>query len=247
MRGMFLLLLLSNLVYLAWQYLGPGADAGMDPYRGVTFKSKGLELLSELPPDKRPALREGVKPAPGMAPWAEDDVAESPAKVAEGLAATEGMRCMRVAGIGNEAQLRKLQKALKALKASAIQQGSEVGQAANGKFWVMLPPYPNLDKATEAAAILKQHNIKDFFVVRSGDYENAVSLGVFSTRERAERRNKQISALKIGLKAPKVEAIGSPAEHYWLSFSLGEGANPAKIRSMLKKQGVIQVTDIRCQ
>jgi len=247
MRGMFLLLLLSNLVYLTWQYFGPGADAGMDPYRGVPSQSKGLELLSDLSSDKRPALREGVKPAPGMAPWAEEEVAETQAKVAEGLAAAEGMRCMRVAGIGNEAQLRKLQQALKRVNATEIKQGSEASKEQSGKFWVMLPPYPNLDKATEAAAILNKHEIKDFFVVRSGDYENAVSLGVFSTRERAERRHGQLAALKIGLKAPKIEAIGSPAEHYWLSFTLGADANPTKVRAMLKKQGVIQVTDIRCQ
>ncbi|MFO7643396.1 MAG: hypothetical protein R6W95_03340, partial [Desulfosarcina sp.] len=45
--------------------------------------------------------------------------------------------------------------------------------------------------ADEAAAMLDGKSVKDFFIVRSGEYENAVSLGVFSGPERARSRSEQ--------------------------------------------------------
>lgn len=252
MRGLFLLLLLSNLVYLVVQFASGTSDTDTDPYRGVTFEKKGLTLLSELPPEKRPALREGVKPEPGLAPWPEE---EAPAKESETAAADTAAKaevhCMRVGGIRNETQLKSLRQSLRKLGAEGFLKGGEAGTAANAnnKFWVMLPPYPDLNKATEAAATLKSMKIKDFFVVRSGEYANAVSLGVFSTRENAERRKAQITALKGSKLVTKIETIGSSADgdYFWLSFKLGEDASPAKIRGMLHRQGLSQFKDISCE
>jgi hypothetical protein len=251
MRGLFLLLLLSNLIYIAVQYFTGTPDAALDPYRGVTFEKKGLTLLSELPPEKRPALREGITEEPGLAPWPEDKVPKTESEIA--TADTESVskaRCLRVGGIRSDSQLQNLMKSLGKLGGEEFNKGGEAGAASsNTKFWVMLPPYPDLNKATEAAGALNSMKIKDFFVVRNGEYANAVSLGVFSTRERAERRLAQISALKGGKWKAKIETIGSSAssDHFWLSFKLGDEANPAKIRGMLHRQGLSQIKDVSCK
>lgn len=251
MRGLFLLLLLSNLIYLAVQYINGTPDTELDPYHGITFERKGLTLLSEVSPEKRPALREGVKAEPGLAPWPEEEVPskESETATADPEAKVEE-RCLRVGGIRSESQVQSLRQSLQKLGGEAFSQGGDAGAASgNTKYWVMLPPYPDLNKATEAAAALQSMKIKDFFVVRSGEYANAVSLGVFSTRERAERRKAQITALEGSKLVTKIEAIGSSSgnDYFWLSFKLGDEASPAKIRGMLRRQGLSQFNDVDCK
>ncbi len=248
MRGLFLLLLISNLIYFSVLYFGGTTDAELDPYRGVRVENKGLTLLKELPPEKRPQLREGIKPEPGLAPWPEDE--STAENAADGTEDKSETRCMRVGGIRNQTQLQSLRKNLEKLGAEAFQKGGEVGGvSASSKFWVMLSPYPDMNKATEAAAALKAVKIKDFFVIRSGEHKNAVSLGVFSTRERAQRRLTQIARLKGGNWKPKIEEIGSAAkdEQFWLSFRLSDEASPAKIRGSLHQQGLSQIKEIGCK
>ncbi len=249
MRGFFFLLLLSNLIYLVVQYIGGTSSMETDPYRGVKFEKNKLTLLSELAPEKRPALRDGVKPEPGLAPWPEEEstIEEKPAETAS---EAPGKQCMRVGGIRSEAQLRSLRESLQKLGAEDFRKGGEAaGTSVNSKYWVMLPPYPDLNKAIEAAAELNAMKIKDFFVVRSGDYENAVSLGVFSTRANAQRRLEQIAALKGTKLEAKIEEIGTSAasDYFWLSFKLGDEASPAKIRGMLHKQGSTSMKEVPCE
>ncbi len=251
MRGLFILLLLSNLIYLALQYINGTPDAELDPYRGVRMEKKGLTLLSELTPDKRPPLRDGVTPEPGLAPWAEEESQDAVVPVATDTTdAKTAVQCLRVSGIRSETQLKSLRRGLQELGADAFQTGSEsVSVTANVKYWVMLPPYPSLAKATETAAALQAVKIKDFFVVRNGEYENAVSLGVFSTRERAEWRKAQIAELKGGQWKAKIEEMGSASEgeYFWISFHQGEEANPTRIRAALRKQGLSQIKEIGCE
>ena len=97
----------------------------------------------------------------------------------------------------------------------------------------MLKAYKNKTKANEAAEILKQKRVKDFFIVRTGRYENAVSLGVYSTKERAEKRYKEISGLKLRLRKPVIEAIELPAKRLIVSFRLGDGVVPEGLEHML--------------
>lgn len=252
MRGLFILLLLSNLVYLALQYVNGTSDTELDPYRGVQMEKKGLTLLSELPSDKRPPLRDGIEPDPDLAPWAEQeqtDVATA-AVIEETGDSKTTVQCLRVSGIRSEEQLQILRKSLQELGVDAVETGSESASVkADIKYWVMLPPYPSLTKATETAAALQAVKIKDFFVVRNGEYENAVSLGVFSTRERAERRKAQIAELKDGQWQAKIEEIGSATEgeYFWLSFRQGEEVNPTRIRAALRKQGLSQLKEIECK
>jgi hypothetical protein len=249
MRGLFLLLLLSNLIYLIVLYINGAPATETDPYRGVKFVKQKLTLLSELPPKKRPALRDGVKPEPGLAPWPEDNSTSEEKPATTASAKTEA-QCIRVGGIRSETQLHNLREKLVDLGAESFRKGGEgAGTSSNSKFWVMLPPYPNLNQATAAATTLKSKKINDFFVVRSGEYENAVSLGVFSTRENAERRLAQITALNgTDLKA-RIEEMGSPSatDYFWLSFKLGDEASPAKIRGMLHKQGISQIKGVKCE
>lgn len=215
MRGFFFLLLLTNVVFLVWQYQENSVKGDKSERRESVYKNKGLTPLSDLPTEKRPALREGVELPEPIAPGAgnRDDSAAVASIKDEGKAPSP--RCGRISGLDKAAVIR-LRKRLAQAGAQALQTGSSQMEQVN--YWVLLPPYRSRDKATEAASILKQHRIRDFFIVRSGEQENAVSLGVFSTRERANNRLQQIVALKARLRRPEITLKKRKVERFWLGF-----------------------------
>ncbi len=139
---------------------------------------------------------------------------------AEPAAGAEEAICLSVEGIEAESALQQLLELLKRNDITVLTQGEKQGTKTN--YWVMLPAYANRKKADEAAGILAAKKIKDFFIVRSGEYQNAVSLGVFSTRARAESRYEQIVALKVRLRRPKIETIEIPAKRYFVTFSVDD-------------------------
>ncbi|PHV11902.1 SPOR domain-containing protein [Chitinimonas sp. BJB300] len=79
-------------------------------------------------------------------------------------------------------------------KLSALELGGEVklinNEAASPtRFWVYISPRASLEEAQRKTEELKGLGITDFFVVNDGSqWSRAVSLGLFSTREAAQRR-----------------------------------------------------------
>lgn len=232
MRGLFLLLLLTNMAALVWQFTlhegGAGAarTPGMAPSTG-----EGLTLLSELAQEQQPALRDGADVEVEAVEMQHEEPRET-SSTGRGVAGTHegvledkedakdtaGAVCLSVEGIDSETAVKQLLRAVEKSGAVLLEQGEK--QGTNTNYWVMLPPYPNRAKADEAAAMLDGKSVKDFFIVRSGEYENAVSLGVFSGPDRARSRAEQIVALKLRLRKPKIETIKLPAKQYFVRFKV---------------------------
>lgn len=244
MRGFFFLLLLTNVAFLAWQVWQDEPAAQDSPYHGVAPLNEGLTLLSELPAGERPALREA--PVQATVPRAEATQQKRDEPVAQAQRQEAlGRICLRVGPIAEREVLDKLAASLKRLGAEDIQEGS--GQSQKTNYWVMLPPYESRKKASEAASLLKQSRVRDFFIVRSGEYENAVSLGVFSTQERARRRFEEIAGLKARLRRPRIEEIVLPAKHFTLRFELPSRERRAEVAGLIKEQGLGAAEEIRCE
>lgn len=261
MRGFFILLLLTNMVFFAWQYLerGKGSEIA-NIYHGIPIVNDGLTLLSELPPKEQPALREVVEDGADTENIVKDKASQS--KVIDGktvdaqeqsgmvgkereVVSTGTAVCLRIEDIDGRTTLDQLLALLKANGAAAIEQGEK--QVKKTNYWVMLPPYPTRAKADEAAAILNAKRVKDFFIVRSGEYENAVSLGVFSTRDRAQRRYEQIVGLKGRLRRPKIEAIELPAKRYFISYRLTDEASRMRLEQHMEKMKYPYNEEINCR
>jgi len=255
MRGFFLLLLLTNLVFITWQYKqGEGKEDSVDIYHGINMVNQGLTLVSELPPEQQPVLREGegaVKPAESMPDSKADGSGEGPVASAVQATTTPGdskgqaPACYQITAIDSRQNLDKALKLLRETEASGVSEGETRVKRTN--YWVMLPSYQQRNKADEAAAMLAAKGVKDFFIVRSGDYENAVSLGVFSTQERAERRYKEILALKARLRKPKIEAIELPAKQYSVNYALSGKASQQNLIRRLRGMNLPPAEEIRCK
>lgn len=253
MRGLFLLLLLSNLAFIAWQYSQSEERNGpVDIYRNITVVKEGLALIRELPPEQQPLMREGAGELEQPQERGED---AQPPSVGGELAAATIMApakgdvppavCLQVAGLDGRQELERILRVLREYGATEIAQVETRTTRTN--YRVLLPPYPERAKAAEAVAILDARGIKDYFIVRSGDNENAVSLGVFSNRERAERRSRQIMELKERLRKPKIEPVTLPEIRYTVSYQLAGEGTLQKLRRRLQELKAPPVEEISCK
>ncbi len=108
------------------------------------------------------------------------------------------------------------QKALSILKATGMHAELKISKDARRKaYWVLLPPAESRDKARESIARLKKLNVKDYFLVATGEMTNAVSLGVFSKFESAHRRIKEMQELGF---RPEFKQVELPRREYWVEW-----------------------------
>ena len=237
MRGFFILLLLSNLAYFAWQYFTPERE--LAPAVSVQTQGKQLVMLSELADSERPA--------PRITASAEEEAKTTPRPAVEmpqpeSIAQTETDTpelCVTVDQIAEAQQLTTLLNLLRPAGAGNIEQGEQAG--VRGSYWVMLPPYSDKSAADASAKILSERKLRDFFIVRSGEYENAISLGVFSNEERARRRQQQLDALGSGLPRARIERIELPTREYWLRYRV-EAAKQPDLRAGISGIGRLNET-----
>jgi hypothetical protein len=244
MKWLFYLLVLANLAFFAWNRLTEQPDS-QAPAAVAQNAADGahLVLLHELPPSERPPARTDESPpaaeekpaqpaaVPAAAsPMAADAVpgANSPEKISTSAAGKEDDQsvsekskspakpasvCYRIGGIADAEAADALGARLEKAGAAILQRGKEPGTRTN--YWVFLPAFPSRAAARPALRQLQQHGFKDYYLVRSGENENAVSLGVFSERSRAERRYRQIRG--FGLK-PQLDELVMPTQHHYVSF-----------------------------
>jgi hypothetical protein len=258
MRGFFLLLLLSNVAIVAWLYYEHREQKDtIDIYRNILIVNNGLTLLSELPEEQRPALLDSEEGSDAVEEEqdrtngagtgeSETAVIESDERpLTEIQAGNDVSVCFLVRELENKSDLRALLGRLEKSGAKILDQGKE--QITQNNYWVFLPSYPNRRKANEAAAILAKRRIKDFFVVRSGEHENAISLGVFSTKERADSRYQEIVGLKARLRKPKIETLELPAPHFQVSYQIKGPGKVTGISSYLKRMKLPSAKEIRCK
>ncbi len=98
--------------------------------------------------------------------------------------------CLRWSGFSTT-QANTARNRIKALGLNA----SESGGAENAKVWVYIPPLDSQDEARKRAKQVAEFGVDDYFVVNNGSkWQNAISLGLFSTREAAERRVAELRA-----------------------------------------------------
>lgn len=251
MRGFFILLLLTNLLFFGWQFWFAPEQEQPKAYGGIVPANKGLVLLSELAESDQPKPREYVKETESDSTDAVSSVeliepevrAEEIVKPGEPVSASA--HCYRTIPLASSDDVKALKSELARLGIDETR--SETVETQTRNYWVMLAPYNSRKKAKEAADILKKKRVKDFFIVASGQYENAISLGVYSTRERADVRYRQIATLEARLRKPVIEALELPAKRTVISFELDEGNEPKGLSALLEASDEPKLKKITCK
>lgn len=168
---------------------------GGEPYPDVP----ALQLAPEEP--ARPEHTDPRDAAPAVpktaAATAESGAAASPAPDAgqqtgappDTESAPRAGTCLRFGPLPDPADA----KALKArFAASAKIRLDEVEEITRRRYWIYLEPAPP-ESVARTLDELERLGVEDFFRIRDGSFENAVSLGVFSTRAAVDRRLAEIS------------------------------------------------------
>ena len=97
---------------------------------------------------------------------------------------------------------------------SALQLGEKLSQRQveyNIGYWVYIPPLKDKATAHQKVAQLKARGIDEYFIVTdAGPWLNAISLGVFKTREAAQHfldnlRAKDVRTAQVGERASKLK------------------------------------------
>lgn len=87
-------------------------------------------------------------------------------------------------------------------------------------FWVYLPPLEDRAQAKEIGRQLKAKKIKDFYIIRSNEKENGISLGQFRNKSGAYWLAKKVR--KLGFTV-EVEPMFKTYTLYWLDYRLIAG------------------------
>ncbi len=260
MRWLFLLLLLANGLLLLWNWFGANDDGAAQRAAEIRSQPGGgrqLVLLSELnppagkdgePPAGQEPTRRTAAPAPGREPATSVDGGSSspPAsKPAERPAAAgAGGSCHVLGPFANAPEVQRLLARVESTPAVVERRWSSPHQKPG--YWVHIPP---ADSSSEARAVLRRLSSlgggSDIQLITSGGMRNAISLGIFSTPEKARRRMEEVQRLGFEVAINEVQIR---KRQYWLALrgSRGKGLSRRLMDNLLKGYEGVKVERRPC-
>ena len=188
MRALVFLLILANLLFLAW----------VQGYFGSSSDPDSFRLQQQLLADQITVVARDEAPA-------ETAKAEQPVKTEEKTVAEQCLLLAELSLADSERVDKLLAEKWPLLKAQRMT--SEGGAS----YWVYIPALASKQEADNKVAELKKLRVPEFFIVtESGPYKWAISLGLFSSKEAAAAR---LDALRgQGVKSARVgERNAKPA------------------------------------
>lgn len=161
-------------------------QAASEPAAAVPTPAVSPAAIADTPATAAPIDR--VPPAP----VAEPPPASPPVVAVAPAPPPPPLRCLRLIGFGDQLAA---QRALRRLLPQVEKAELHVRTVRNVRnYWVYLPPAANRPAALEMSRRLGEKGLSDYFVTTTGANPNAISLGVFSTRANAERRQQQVQS-----------------------------------------------------
>ncbi len=221
MRTIFLALIVLNLVYFGWNYYHPPESSLKIP----PVMSRDVEILTLVSESKEEHDEEYDSE------WRQpaDDVEADESASEEMLMVDETERCY---SLGPFKQLSDAESVMSNIKARglSVSRQSKTKQIEKS-HWVYLPPFVNHEAAVRTARELAKQGIEDYFVIASGENENAISLGLYSKAESAARRLNHIRSLGY---EPVQETRYSEDTEYWLDYrEVGDIGLPTEFWELL--------------
>ena len=197
MRAVFFLLLIANLAFLAWsEWIDAPQPAPTNP---AYARLPRLKLVNELPADEsRPSSRNARKTALEISP--------------------QTSRCLSIGPFDDEASAAQGTSQLRE-KGLAPRQRTGKGEISKG-FWVYIGGLKTDDDVAKVLRTLEQSHVEDAHVMPDAGDAHQVSVGLFSERERADRRAESVQ--KLGLQ-PEVAERKLPATLFWMDVDFPPG------------------------
>lgn len=197
MRVTFFLLLIANLAYLGWAELVDAPQPA--PTNAAYAKLPRLKLVNELPADEgRPSSGNARKTALEVAP--------------------EAARCFSIGPFDDQDRAMSSASKLRE-KGLTPRQRVEKGEISKG-FWVFIGGLKTDDDVAKVLRTLEQSHVEDAHVMPDAGDAHQVSVGLFSERDRADRRAESVQ--KLGLQ-PEVAERKLPGTVFWMDVDFPAG------------------------
>lgn len=192
MKLIFALLLIANLLVFGWFKLD-AAPMKVELQSREKNASAVKVVTGKLGASPEPSASPEASPEPvaSSTPSSTPAMTTAPKATATPSATVKvAGHCVRWTGITGE-QIDSAREKLRTLGISA----TETSSGESSKVWVYMPPLESLEIAKAKAAQLADMGVTDYFVVNNGGrWQNAISLGIFSTREAGERHLAELQA-----------------------------------------------------
>jgi len=233
-RLVFLFFLLLNAGYFFWQS-GYFIEPTSQPVRDVAAPKgvASLTLLRErgLGGGDAPSRSASQPPSPPAEPASQlPEIAKPTAPVTATAPVTEKpapapkaqepavMACFTFGPFDKEETVIKASEAI--IAAGGGVKRRQVEQRTPKAFWVYLPPSETYADALERVKELRNKGISDLFIMGKGEKQNAVSLGLFSSKATADERYEEVMALGM---QPIAETQYRVTMIDWLDIEVASG------------------------
>lgn len=218
-RAVFLALLAINLVFLGYQLVSAN-----DRSRPPAKDNFDVPLLSIVSDDGMPAP---------------SDETEASQLLSGG---NDGVRCLSLGPFPDDAAFEAAGLKLSELGLTGNKRLAQ-GQVWVG-YWIFLSPTRTRPEAVAKVEALRESGVADIYIEPAGDKENAVSLGVFAERNRAQRRYRQIRDLGF---EPQIARRTRQGTVYWLDFIPDENVRIDPADFQTSKGRIVRLAARVCQ
>lgn len=228
MRLFLMFLVVLNLLFAAWQYWQPAGSENKESALPV-----GLEELVLLSERQDLAVDEGalVDESTSVAAVEMEPEDEKPDRL-----------CYTLGPFRDEEKVEQTKSAIAEYVDDLIIRKRE--QSEQHRFWVYVAPQKTRAEAVNVSKLLAEKKIKDYYIIRSGEKNNGISLGHFKEKKHADRRVKKLSRLGFDV---KMEVIYQNFLVYWLDYSaIDKAEEGGDVLHGLVEEGVARI-DRTCQ
>jgi len=222
MRAIFLSLLAMNIGLFIWSQVWLKQKMEAAPEQVQTVDVQGVptfKLLGEMS-DLKPVV-ETAKVIQSVAEPSAGDEFRDPASTE--VKKPEKPLCEMVGAFRSKIDARGLTERLTA--AGVASSLKEMQLPAGPGYWVYLEPVKTRKQAFDKLRQLQARGI-DSYVIPKGDLANGISLGMFSQKNLAELRLKEMK--REGL-SPRLEVIERTYRELWVMLNPGEEAKMSQI------------------
>ncbi|MFL6602473.1 MAG: SPOR domain-containing protein [Steroidobacteraceae bacterium] len=229
MRAIFLMLLSANLLFLAWaKWIDGPRDVGA---QDSLARLPRLQLVTDSPPRSKRTSATGHLAVPwataSLAELAPPSPANLPTPLANSAATTEKTSFRLVEPAQSCTSLGPFNDIASAARAAGLltqrgfhlQQRAEEGETIEG-YWVFVGGLDSDQDVAQVVSRLGKSGFSDAHVMKNYSTNRRISVGMFSSRERAEKRAAAIR--NMGLQ-PEVGERKFPGTVYWVDVALKRG------------------------
>ena len=203
MRIFFIFLFVLNALFFAWQYYQPAKSEA--PIKALPASLKTVQLIGETAVQAELNKTRTAVGAPALKVSSGDTLIE------------ENLSCFTLGPFKDE----KVVSQIKSQLAEHFKQLTirKIEESERHRYWIFIPPLPSRSDAIATSKLLAKQKIKDYYIVRSGNNNNSISLGHFKEKSHADRRVKQLTRLGFN---PQMEVIYRSYNLYWLDYEMAD-------------------------